>query len=359
MEYLSHEQGRSGARQSAAADAEHTAEAQEVYSEEGTLAGSFWRFREEGEEALDCFGPTSPPIHEALSLGAFDCGDGALSIGAGSLVVSEVKLDKVAPKVLATHMVVNAIDATVVQPEVTLDGVGGIEGRSDIFLLAGVIDHAVPCEIGGNWVLGQRVVRHEECGAVHMHFERGLEGLGGNVRNMERAHFAVTLNEREHGSFASPAMLATFALVKRLVLFLAAHKRFVRLYNFVGAAKRAWVRIAHSFADTVRHEPRGFVGDAKHTVQLVRAHALLAGGKQLGSQHPLVEWDFGSLIDGPDRDAELLSAGSAVEQSWAMRLAFKAVHFFRFAAMRAVGAIRPADVFHMCAGGFLVVENGV
>jgi len=57
---------------------------------------------------------------------------------------------------------------------------------------------------------------------------------------------------------------------------LAADVGFVGLDRLAFAAKLPVVGRPHRLADAVRHEPRRFVGDAEHTVDLMGAHALLA-----------------------------------------------------------------------------------
>jgi hypothetical protein len=44
--------------------------------------------------------------------------------------------------------------------------------------------------------------------------------------------------------------------------------------------KRAEMTAAHCLSDAMRHEPRGFQGDAQGSVKLIAADALLAGRKQ-------------------------------------------------------------------------------
>ena len=45
---------------------------------------------------------------------------------------------------------------------------------------------------------------------------------------------------------------------------------------------------AHRLANAVHHEPRRFVADADHAVQLVRAHPFLAGAEQESGQKPFI-----------------------------------------------------------------------
>ena len=52
---------------------------------------------------------------------------------------------------------------------------------------------------------------------------------------------------------------------------------FIGLYGFIAAAHRSGVAVFHGFADAVAHGPGGLVGNAKHSVELVCRHTLLAG----------------------------------------------------------------------------------
>ena len=86
---------------------------------------------------------------------------------------------------------------------------------------------------------------------------------------------------------------AELTLVRRLasgtVLGLAADIGFIDFDYCIGTAAE-WTRgLVHGFADAVAHEPSGLVGDAEHTVDLMGAHAFLAGRQHVGREQPLVE----------------------------------------------------------------------
>src|SRR5205085_6049363 len=85
--------------------------------------------------------------------------------------------------------------------------------------------------------------------------------LGGHVRNVVRTNLAASLNEREYGFLTRAADVALLALAKMLVLLLAAYIGLVKLNGLARAAKRASrAQLAHTFANAMRHEPRGLVG---------------------------------------------------------------------------------------------------
>ena len=48
-------------------------------------------------------------------------------------------------------------------------------------------------------------------------------------------------------------------------------------------------RMGHRVPDAAEHEPGGFVGHTKYPMQLMRAHPLLAGRKQVEGEQPLVQ----------------------------------------------------------------------
>lgn len=110
-------------------------------------------------------------------------------------------------------------------------------------------------------------------------------------------------------------------------------------------AKLAFRLDVHGFADAVRHEPSGLVCHAKGAVQLVAAHALLRGTQKVSSQYPLVKRHLRAFKDRAHRYRVLAAAVAAEIQACAMRLAFELRLAIRATAMRAHGALRPAEGF--------------
>src|SRR4051812_7161816 len=100
--------------------------------------------------------------------------------------------------------------------------------------------------------------------------------------HMMRTDLAATLNEREHGFLANSAPAEVLALAGVLVLLQATDIGFISLYGLTLTAHRREIAArCHCLADSVSHKPRGLIGDAQHAVQLVGAHAFLAGRKQM------------------------------------------------------------------------------
>lgn len=65
--------------------------------------------------------------------------------------------------------------------------------------------------------------------------------------------------------------------------------------------------VLHCKPDAVKHEPCGFLSDAKSAANLVGTDAVLAVGNHPNSDKPLVERERGILKDGSDFDTELLA----------------------------------------------------
>lgn len=186
-----------------------------------------------------------------------------------------------------------------------------------------------------------------------------LKRLAVHGRDMERAHAAVTLYQREHALFAHAATALMQALAGVLVLFLAAYVGRIRLNRAAARAEQAG-GVLHGFADTVRHEPRRLIRHTEHALQLLGANALLAGRHELHGLKPYVQRDLGALEDGPDRDRKLAAAVLALEQARTVGLALKAVVIRAYhAAMRAYRTVRPADILKPLAGLGCVFEVGL
>ena len=129
--------------------------------------------------------------------------------------------------------------------------------------------------------------------------------------------------------------------------------------DLAGTADRTGVIIAHAFTDAMRHEPRRFVGDAKHAVQLVCRNAFLGRTHEVRRQKPLMQRDMGALVKRTDAHGELLAAGIAVMPAGTHGLALEGRHSFELAAIGAEHAIGPALLFEVVAGCVFVVKDRI
>lgn len=128
------------------------------------------------------------------------------------------------------------------------------------------------------------------------------------------------------------------------------------------AAELARRRALHAVAKTVRHEPRGLVGHAKHALKLLGRNALLGRADQVIRIDPLVQRNLGVLKHGADSHGVLLGAVSAGQKAGAdalRQIGLMAVLTIRAAAVGAYRAFGPADVLKVGPGGGLVGKAGL
>jgi hypothetical protein len=144
----------------------------------------------------------------------------------------------------------------------------------------------------------------------------------------------------------------------------AANVGFVNLnYAAILAHGRRKTANTHSFAQAVHQEPRRFVADAQHAVNLMRADALLGGGHQEQRGKPLGQRDFGALEYGVYGHGELLTAFRlvALVHAGTVSLALKLgdLLLIGVAAMRANPTIRPNAGFKPITGCGFILEDWV
>ena len=120
---------------------------------------------------------------------------------------------------------------------------------------------------------------------------------------------------------------------------------------------------AHCFTQAVHEEPRRFVADAEHAVDLMSANPLLGSGHQEQRGKPLGQRNFGALEHGVHGHGELLAAVGLVAliHAGTVRLAFQLgeLVLIRVAAMRANPTVRPDAGFKPIAGCGFVEEDRI
>lgn len=212
---------------------------------------------------------------------------------------------------LLTDMMIDAIDASLEDREVSLDRIS-VNIVSDILANA-VIDHSMLLEPTPEALCGSTFVGHDKGCFVNLSGEDRTQGSGSHGRDVVRTHPSASLDQREDCLLARSAGPDVLALAAVLVLFQAADERLIDLDRLAFSPKRLRMKVAHALADTVPHEPCRFIGHPEHAVQLVRRHALLAGTHKPVGERPLVERNMASFHNGPDRDGESLVAVVAVD----------------------------------------------
>src|SRR5262245_42279416 len=105
---------------------------------------------------------------------------------------------------------------------------------------------------------------------------------------MLREHFAATLHDRKHGLLISEwtkPILSARARLDRVWLMVPAATADVGFIRFDHSVHALWQLASQSVANSMGHEPRGLVlSDVEVTHKLMRAHAFLAGRKQVNRQ---------------------------------------------------------------------------
>jgi len=114
--------------------------------------------------------------------------------------------------------------------------------------------------------------------------------------------------------------------------------------------------ISHGLTDAMSEEPRAFVGNADHPVQLMSGHAFLAGVHQMNGKQPLVNRNMAALHDGAGAAGELVAAVIAKEIT-RLGLARHAADVCG-TTERAIGAIGPTAGLQMGNGSGFFSELG-
>jgi hypothetical protein len=273
-------------------------------------------------------------------------------------VVAEVEFAQIPLQVLLADVVVRARDPALEDREVAFDGVR-VSLTANVFL--GTVVYDLMPEVAVHVSVLARVIGNQQRLFVEMGNENRAQRGGGNARQVHRPHRTFALDDGEHGFFAVRAANHLAAILAVPVPLFAADVGFVRLGRLAFAAHRAEhvrVKLAHCFANAHRHEPRAFVGDAEHPVQLVAGHAFLARGHQVHRQQPFRQRNMRSLANRSHRRAKPATARAAVIPG-AMRLIGRRgrLHSVEAAAQRAIRTIGPADRLKVSGCGFVVMED--
>jgi hypothetical protein len=238
-----------------------------------------------------------------------------------AMVVAEIKLGHVALQVLFAHAMERSNDTPLENRKVPLDCVR-VNVAAHVFA-SEVIDRLVASNPWPSSKQRALAIGHKtRFSCIQVFCDDGLECLGVDDGNMERAHATVTLHQRKHALLADgAATFLRFALAGVFVVFLAADIRRIGFNR--GAARAKHTARLHCFAQAMRHKPRSLVGYAQHALDLFRADTFLAARYERGCEHPFIKADLRALEYRPYRYGELIAALAALIQSGAMRLALQ------------------------------------
>ena len=106
----------------------------------------------------------------------------------------------------------------------------------------------------------------------------------------------------------------------------------------------------------MRHEPRRLEGNPKSAVQLVARNALLGRTNQMDRHKPVTHGDMAGLENGPDFDAERLTAGIALPKPNPIGLAFQGSRLPHNATVRAYTPARPHSRLNVGIGSGFIIE---
>src|SRR5208282_4113107 len=178
-------------------------------------------------------------------------------------------------------------------------------------------------------VIYMRFIRHQACFLRNMLAQDRCYVLGIDTGNMKAAHVSVALDKRYDLHLVYLVTLAA----KFFRTFGFTPIGFVHFYGLATGAKQPAAIRFHSLADTVRHEPCRFIGNAKHSVKLVAAHAFLAGCHQVKGAYPLVKRYMAAFKQCADSYRKGFLAGQAVVKAFLMILTFNRAAFLNLSAM--------------------------
>jgi hypothetical protein len=165
-----------------------------------------------------------------------------------------------------------------------------------------------------------------------------VEFVLSTVRDSESKDLAAALHHTKGDGFilTASACDGTFPAFAMHVAGFPADEGFVNL-NLTGQLRSRLV--LHSFADTVKHEPSGLLGQTKVSRDLVARNAILAVGNEPHGGEPLAQRDGRLIENRADLHRELLPAfrGAALPNSASLK-----EHRFLGRAVRALYAFGPA-----------------
>ncbi len=323
---------------------------------------SFQRFLHRRKARAFCLsvrGLTRLIIHQPFAFGALERASGALCVfdaKARAVAVAEIELGEITMQMRLANAVIDTRDPALENRIVVFDRVRVRPTAELGVFVRRMIDGVVAGEFRADCGIDRAFIGHERALFVRMLVEDFLDLLAGDVGDVERTGAAIAFNEGNDGFLGRGLVIGS-------VLRLAADVAFIGFNDLILSAERAFARLeatAHRFANAMRHEPRRAVrAEAKIAEKLMRAHALLAGAKQMRGEQPLVHGDMRALEDRSHSGRELLATLMATVKAMARGFGNNRVGGVHNSAMRANRTIRPADDFKVLPSGGFVVEDRV
>ena len=272
-------------------------------------------FRQVKKRLAACFpafGLVRTTIGKAFAFDALEDQPGPVIIvdtDASAVRVAERKLVQITLQVLFAAEMIDANHALLKHAEEVLDIVGRVAFL--VHVLTGGVVHGFVLLIAMRPIkLG--LVGNERSASVNIGPEDRVDSVGGGLLHGKGADLAGSrIDQPDNRALVRQTLLVVLGALGRVAVI-----RFIRLRLMTyatHAGRLLGLCAVHGFADTMSQKPNGFVGDAKHPVQLMRRHALLGSDEQMDRQEPLMDRDFRPFHDGAGAARELVAAVVAQE----------------------------------------------
>jgi len=250
------------------------------------------------------------------------------------VVVPEGVLVEIPLEILCADRMVHAGDAALQQSEEPLDGVG-VNTAAHIDLRA-VINAPMDVASARKILVGGQFVGIDDGRRKNMFANVGNEGSRCPLRQICCAEFPLALDlTRDDGLVAQPVPSGITAIRKRST---STDIGFVR-FNGIGSRESPNI-LSQEFPNLRPHPPRGFIGNAEFSLNLLGRHSAARGRHLKDRVEPQVERRGGFLEDRPGGGVDMVST----EVTTVRRTALDAMMLGDPLAERALNTIRIKEV---------------
>jgi hypothetical protein len=297
--------------------------------------------------------PTSRSIGEPLADDSAQCPVRAFQVinaKRGPVAVPEIEFGEVPVKMFLADVLIDPIDAALQDREVVLRCIG-VRIAANVFILR-VNDGLMAREFLARFPVNAALVSSQVGGFIDPFLKNWPQVRRIHFRDMMGADAALALDQSDDCFLRCGSPIGA-------VSGPAADESLISLDKLSFAAERPGIvhsQIGHRLADTVRQEPCGLQSDAEDTVQLVAAHALLAGTEKVHRLQPNMQLYVAGLEDRADFDSERLPASVAFVDADTGAFASQRSALIDNAAVRARPTIRPQSRLDEPIGGFFAME---
>lgn len=220
-----------------------------------------------------------------------------------AVVVTEYLLIQVTEQVKRLDADIGSVRATLQETPEVLQSVC-VYVTANVF--NGMVYHFV-CVFAFKANVGQERIGEDCTSGLDVFTDLALQFSLLTSLNLKRSDFAFALDNSHNGSFvfwpASGDFLAAFVDVH--VPRFPADERLINLDLSASATELTGILGLHRKANSMEHEPSGFLCDTESAVNFPRANTILAVGNHPDRGKPLVQTERAILKNGSDLDGEL------------------------------------------------------